>query len=106
MKTYVKLKLKFEKGCCLLYKSTSSLLSTLHGVYRFNLYRYVNADEFFYTLLTKIYQYQGMVQYCICGDFNSRLGVLVDYIEGVDEVPPRDILDFSKNAHGHFFVIF
>ena len=68
--------------------------------------RYVNVDEFFDTLLTKIYQYQGMGQYYICGDFNSRLGDLVDYIEGVDEVPPRDILDFSKNAHGQYFCNF
>ena len=68
--------------------------------------RYVNVDEFFDTLLTKIYQYQGMGQYYICNDFNSRLGDLVDYNEGVDEVPPRDILDFSKNAHGQYFVIF
>ena len=68
--------------------------------------RYVNVDDFFYTLLTKIYQYQGMGQYYICGDFNSRLGDLVDYIEGVDEVRPRDILDFSKNAHGQYFCNF
>ena len=69
-------------------------------------FRYVNVDEFFDTLLTKIYQYQGMGQYYICGDFNSRLGDLVDYIEGVDEVPPRDILDFSKMLMVNFFVIF
>ena len=68
--------------------------------------RYVNVDEFFDNLLTKVYQYQNMGQYYICGDFNSRLGDLVDYIEGVDEVPPRDILDFSKNAHGQYFCNF
>ena len=64
---------------------------------------YVNVDECFDNLLTKKYQYQGMGQYYICGDFNSRLGDLVEYIEGVDEVPPKDILDFSKNAHGQYF---
>ena len=68
--------------------------------------RYVNVDEFFDNLLTKVYQYQNMGQYYTCGDFNSRLGDLVDYIEGVDEVPPRDILDFSKNAHGQYFCNF
>ena len=47
-----------------------------------------------------------MGQCYICGDFNSRLGDLVDYIEGVNEVPPRDILDFSKNAHGQHFCNF
>ena len=68
--------------------------------------RSVNVDEFFDNLLTKVYQYQNMGQYYICGDFNSRLGDLVDYIEGVNEVPPRDILDFSKNAHGQYFCNF
>ena len=67
---------------------------------------YVNVDECFDNLLTKKYQYQGMGQYYICGDFNSRLGDLVEYIEGVDEVPPKDILDFSKNAHGQYFLKF
>ena len=65
--------------------------------------RYVNVDEFFDTLLTKVYQYQNMGQYYICGDFNSRLGDLVDYIEGVDDLPQKDILDFSKTAHGQSF---
>ena len=48
-----------------------------------------------------------MGQYYICGDFNSRLkvGDMVDYIEGVDKVPPRDVLDFSKNAHGEYICI-
>ena len=32
--------------------------------------------------------------------------ILVDYIEGLDEVPPRDILDFSKNARGQYFCNF
>ena len=62
--------------------------------------------EYFDSLLTKVYQYQSMGQYYICGDFNSRLGDLVDYIEGVDDVPPRDVLDFSKNAHGQYFCNF
>ena len=62
--------------------------------------RYKNVDEYFDSLSTKVYQYQNMGQYYISGDFNRRLGDLVDYIEGVDDVVPRDVLDFSENAHG------
>ena len=33
-------------------------------------------------------------------DFNSRVGDDRDYIEEVDEVRPRSILDFTSNANG------
>ena len=36
----------------------------------------------------------------ICGDFNSRCGDASDYIEGVDEVRDRDVIDFTSNHYG------
>ena len=66
----------------------------------------INVDKYFDTILTKFYQYQSMCQYFVCGDFSSRLGDLVGYIEGVDDVPPRDVMDFSKNAHCQYWSIF
>ena len=68
--------------------------------------RYENVDEFVDTLLTKIYQYQGMGEYYICGDFNSRLGDLVGYIEGVDEVPQEIYWTSVKMLMVNIFVIF
>jgi hypothetical protein len=62
--------------------------------------RYVNAHEFFDTLLTGIYDYQNMCEYFICGDFNSRLGDSSDYIAGVDDVPCRTVIDMTKNTFG------
>ena len=39
----------------------------------------------------------------ICGDMNSRLGHFEDFIEGVDDIPPRNILDYNSNGHGTLF---
>lgn len=39
----------------------------------------------------------------ICGDFNSRIGDMPDYIEGVDDVTDRNVVDYNKNAYGDFF---
>ena len=36
----------------------------------------------------------------ICGDFNGRCGYEPDFIEGVDTVPERDVLDKKRNGHG------
>ena len=33
-------------------------------------------------------------------DFNSRVGDNSDYIEGVGDVRPQSILDFTSNANG------
>ena len=42
----------------------------------------------------------------VCGDFNSRVGDDSDYIEGVDDVRPRDILDSTSNANGDLLIEF
>ena len=38
--------------------------------------------------------------YNICGDFNGRCGYEPDFIEGVETVPERDVLDKKRNGHG------
>ena len=35
----------------------------------------------------------------IGGDINTRLGHMKDYIEGLDNVPPRTIIDKKQNEH-------
>ncbi len=40
------------------------------------------------------------------GDVNSRLGKCNDYIEGIDNVPQRQLLDEVKITHGEVFLDF
>ena len=54
--------------------------------------RHVDAETFYCNLLEQVYAYQNMGQMFICGDLNSRVGTDTDYIEGVDDMRPRDIL--------------
>ena len=42
----------------------------------------------------------------ICGDVNGRTDSLNDYINYVDELPPRVCIDTVKNQHGQSFVDF
>lgn len=50
------------------------------------------------------YQHKGKIY--ICGDMNSRVGVNTDYIERVDLVKPRNVIDYIGNHHGDVFVNF
>jgi hypothetical protein len=65
-----------------------------------------NAEEFFDTLVAGIYKFQdnGIIQ--ICGDFNARIGDTVDFIEGVDDVKPRNVIDFCVNSQCKPFIDF
>lgn len=51
--------------------------------------RAVNVNEFYDTLLTQIYTYQNLSIQFICGDFNSRVSDMDDYIAGVDILSER-----------------
>lgn len=62
--------------------------------------RYVDACDFMDTLLGQIYRYQNDGIVCLMGDFNARCGTMDDYIEGVDEVCMRDIVDPILNQYG------
>ena len=68
--------------------------------------RYVDAEEFYDKLLANIYEYQHLGKFIICGDFNSRLGDMADFIEGVDTIQERNIIDYSKICMANFFVNF
>ncbi len=65
-----------------------------------------NTNTFFDTLLTQISAYHNDGQYMICGDFNSRCGDASDFIEGVDEVEDREVVDHGRNTYGDFFMDF
>ena len=43
---------------------------------------------------------------CMFGDFNSRCGNLIDFIEGVDELIEREVIDFTVNKYGHILIDF
>ena len=66
----------------------------------------VNANDFFDNLLFQISQYQDLGAFYICGDFNARCGDMSDFIEGVDHLPERHVVDFSLNAYSDIFIDF
>ena len=68
--------------------------------------RHIDPSEFFSNLLSQIYLYQVCGPYLLCGDFNARCGDQQDFIEGVDEVQHREIIDYRKNGHGDLLVDF
>ena len=63
-------------------------------------------EAFYCSLLEQIYAFQNEGKLFVCGDFNSRVGDDSDYIEGVDDVRPRDILDSTSNANGDLLIEF
>ena len=67
----------------------------------------LNDAEQFYTRLTdQVYQYQNLGNVFICGDFNSRCGEASDYVEGVDDVRERDVIDVTMNHYGDLLLNF
>ena len=66
----------------------------------------VHAEAFFTDLMTKVYEYQNEGDIIICGDFNARCGDESDYIEGVDNVPPREVIDHKLNSYGQLLIDF
>ena len=62
--------------------------------------RHIDPHDFFETLLSQVYCFQQNGPFLICGDFNSRLGKNTDFIEGVDDITQRQILDTTENTYG------
>ena len=56
--------------------------------------------------LSHVYMYQKLGPFIIMGDFNSRCGDAQDYIEGVDSIGDRDIVDRTVNDHGEQVIQF
>ena len=63
-------------------------------------------EAFYCSLLEQVYSYQNEGKLFICGDLNSRVGDDSDYIEGDDDVKPRNILDYTSNANGDLLTDF
>ncbi|CAC5415626.1 unnamed protein product [Mytilus coruscus] len=68
--------------------------------------RQVDKDVFFDTLISQVYEHQNSGPFFICGDFNSRFGDENDCIVGVDDLCPRDVVDFKYNSYGNTFIDF
>ena len=68
--------------------------------------RHIDPNEFFSNLLLQIYLYQDSGPYLLCGDFNARCGDQQDFIEEVDEVQHREIIDYRKNGYGDLLIDF
>ena len=67
----------------------------------------VNDSELFYaTLLEHVYSYQNEGRIIMCGDFNSRVGEATEFIEGVDDVTPRNVIDYTSNVNGDLLIEF
>ena len=65
-----------------------------------------NSSEFFGHMLSIIYRYSFVSTLFICGDFNSRIGDKLDYIEEVDNCSKRISLDKCLNKNGENFLEF
>ena len=63
-------------------------------------------EAFYCSLLEQVYAYQNEGRLFLCGDFNSRVGDDGDYIEGVDDIIPCDIIDYTCNANGDLLINF
>lgn len=66
--------------------------------------RQIDASVFYDKRLRSIYEYQNKGIICICGDFNSRCGDESDFIEGVDSIPARNVIDFACNEYSDVFI--
>ncbi len=69
--------------------------------------RYVNPNAFYEALLSKILIYQDECDlFYLCGDINGCCGDLPDYIESVDPIPDRTIIDTAVNKYGELLCEF
>ena len=55
--------------------------------------RRVNAHNFFDVLMEQIYTIPNGNLFYLCGDFNSRIADMDDFITGVDVLTERDVID-------------
>ncbi|VDI14403.1 Hypothetical predicted protein [Mytilus galloprovincialis] len=81
--------LTFSLGICYLPPSISTRLN--------------DQEKFFENLLHQVYCNQLKGNTIICGDFNARCGFNTDYIEGIDDVIPRSVIDSIENHNGDLF---
>jgi hypothetical protein len=65
-----------------------------------------NHEEYFDTLTMQIHSYQNEGTFFLCGDYNSRIGDHEDFIPTVDDISPRDVIDFKTNSLCDSFIDF
>ena len=68
--------------------------------------RNVDANEFFDNLICQMHEYCKNATFYICGDFNARCSNFQDFIEGVDNIQDRNVVDFSSNKFGELLCDF
>ena len=68
--------------------------------------RNINPQDYFDRLLCQIHVFQKDSDLMAFGDFNSRIGDSEDFIPGVDNLPPRNTVDFQKNTYCNIFLDF
>ena len=71
-----------------------------------NTTRPIDPCKFYDTLLSNIYDYQEKGPISICGDFNSRCGDESDFIDGIDSIPLRNVVDYTCNDYCDMFIQF
>ena len=65
-----------------------------------------DATNFYGHLISLIYSYEDSDALYVCGDFNGRIGNEKDYVEDMDELPPRQVVDDVKNKLGDVLLEF
>lgn len=65
-----------------------------------------NATGFYSHLLGQIHLLSDKDAIVVCGDLNSRIGEMTDFILDVDGIPCRTVIDKTVNQHGHTFTDF
>ena len=68
--------------------------------------RQVDVHDFFDSLVAGIYKFQNDGLIFICGNFNSRCGLNDDFIVGIDDIPERNVIDFTSNAYDNILIEF
>ena len=59
-----------------------------------------DSTAFFAHIIGELYKYDDVDNHVLLGDLNARIGKGKDYIEDIDELPKRKVLDENTNKHG------
>ena len=65
-----------------------------------------NSDYFFSHLVTELYQCSEYDLVFVCGDFNARIGEVADFVNEIDGLKTRNIIDTIRGGHCETFIDF
>lgn len=68
--------------------------------------RDIDCNDFLDTLTSQIHMYCKGSQFYLCGDFNARVSNLDDYIQGIDNIKDRNVVDYKCNKYGELLCDF